>query len=330
MGLYGGNAPAPDPRIGDAAIRSAELGEEYLAFMRDQSDISNKWAEEDRTRYKSVYEPLQDQFIEEAQNYDTPEKRQERARQAVADVSQQAALTDDARKRDMMRMGVDPRSGRYAAGNRSADIQVGLAKAGAANTSRRQVEDQGRALRASAVNMGSGFAVNPATSLGLANNAAGSGFQGAMRGQGQMGNLLNTQYQQQMQQWNANQSATSGLMSGLGNLAGIALMSSKDFKTDKKPARGVLDALKEMPVEEWTYKEGMGDGGRHVGPYAEDFQKATGKGDGQTIPVVDAIGMTIGAVQELSEKVDDLAGGKKSATKKKPKKTGRGVLEAVA
>lgn len=69
-----------------------------------------------------------------------------------------------------------------------------------------------------------------------------------------------------------------------------------------------------MPVEEWRYKPDapMGDGGaaKHVGPMAQDFQKATGKGDGTTINVVDAIGTTLGAVQELDAKVDKLARGK--------------------
>lgn len=330
MGLYGGSAPSPDPAVGEAALRSAELGEDYLAWMKEQSAIANDWAAEDRSRYKSVYEPLQDQFIQEAQDYDSVERQSQRAREAVADVASQAALADDARKRDLARMGVDPRSGRAAASRRSTDLRVGLAKAGSANGARRQVEAEGRSLRASSVNMGSGFAVNPATSLQIANGAAASGFQGAMGGQAQKGSLLNTQYQQQLQQWSANSASASSMMSGIGSVAGMAVaLSSKDAKKDKKPARGVLDAVKRMPVEEWTYKEGQGDSGRHIGPYAEDFQAATGKGDGKTIPIVDAIGVTMGAVQELAEKVEQLGstgkpGGKKGRVKP------RSVLEATA
>lgn len=329
MGLYGGGAPAPDPRIGEAALKSAELGEDYLDWMKGQSEIANEWAAEDRKRYKSVYEPLQDQFIQEAQDYDTAERRSQKSREAVADVASQAALADDARKRDLARMGVDPRSGRARASDKSVDLRVGLAKAGAANTARRQVEAEGRSLRANAVNMGSGFAVNPATSLQIANNAGASGFQGAMNGQRQMGSLLNTQYQQQMQQWGANQASTNSMMSGFGSIAGMAVaMSSKEVKKDKAPARGVLEAVRKMPVEEWTYEAGVADGGRHIGPYAEDFKAATGKGDGKTIPLVDAIGVTMGAVQELAEKVDQIAGSGRGKGQK-PKRS-RGVLEAVA
>lgn len=309
MGLYTSSAPAPDPAIGEAAVASADLGKKYLNWMKKQSAISNEWADEDRSRYKSVFEPLQDQFITEAQEYDTPERRASVSQQAVADVAGQIDLAEQARERELARMGVDPTSGKGMASSQTADIKAGLAKAGAANTARRQVEAEGRALRAQAVNLGSGFAVNPATSLGMAGNSMSSGFQGAMQGYNQQGNLLNTQYQQQLQAWNANQASSGSLMSGLGSLAGMAFFaSSKDYKTNKRPVRGVLDALKEMPVESWDYKDGIADGGSHIGPYAEDFQKATGKGDGKTIPVVDAVGVTMGAVQELSDKVDDLAG----------------------
>jgi hypothetical protein len=291
-----------DPRIGEAALKSAELGEDYLAWMKDQSKISNAWADEDRGRYKSVFEPLQDQFIEEAQAYDTAERRGTAAREAVADVKTQSLMAKDAAGREMARMGVDPRSGRAAATTGAMTLREGLAAAGAANSARKQVESEGRALKANAVNLGSGFAVNPATSLGMSSSAMSSGFNGAMSGQNQMASLLTQQ--QQMK----NASADS-LWGGIGSVAGmgLAIFSSKDFKEDKKPARGVLEALNKMPVEEWTYKAGAGDEGRHVGPYAEDFKDATGKGDGKTIPVVDAIGVTMGAVQELSAKVDKIA-----------------------
>lgn len=103
------------------------------------------------------------------------------------------------------------------------------------------------------------------------------------------------------------------MMGGLGSVAGLGMslaMSSKDYKEDKRPARGVLEVANSMPVEEWSYKDGIADEGRHIGPYAEDFQAATGKGDGKTIPMQDMMGVTLGAVQELSRKVDKLEGGK--------------------
>lgn len=310
--------PKPDKRIGEAAVMSAKIGQDYLAFMKDQAAITNDWAATDRARYQETFVPLENAMIAEAQAYDTPEARASAATEAVADVRQQAAIARAGAERRSMAMGVTPDSGRYAGETRRGATSEALASAGAGNMARRQVEETGRSLRAGAVNLGRGFAINPATSMGLSNGAASSGFSGAMQGQAQMGSLLNTQYQQQMQGYQAKQSALGGLGSALGSAFGatngfgmlgpMALASSKDMKTDKKPVMGILDAVKEMPVEKWTYKDGAGDGKTHIGPYAEDFQAKTGLGDGKSISVIDALGVTMGAVKELAQKVDGMSG----------------------
>ena len=109
--------------------------------------------------------------------------------------------------------------------------------------------------------------------------------------------------------------ASSSMWGGIGQLAGMGTMafamSSKDFKEDKQPVDGALDAIESMPVEKWKYKEGIADESSHIGPYAEDFKEKTGLGDGKTINLVDGLGLTMKAVQELSEKVDTLSTNKK-------------------
>lgn len=295
--------PDPDPQIGAAALESARLGSEYLGFMRRQARITNRWAEEDRSRYNTVFQPLQDEFIADAQSYDTPERRAAAASAAVGDVRQQAEIARQSSERNLASMGIDPRSGAYAAEARRGASAESLAAAGAANAARRQVEATGDAKQAAAIDMGNGLAVNPAQSMGLSNNATSAGFNGAMGGQQQKGNLLNTQYQNQLQSWQARNSVMGGIGSALGMLGGAFIPSSKEIKTDKRPVKGALKALKDMPVEAWTYKPGNGDGKRHIGPYAEDFQKATGQGDGKSISLIDSIGITMAGIKELAEEV---------------------------
>ena len=332
MGKKGGSAPSPDPRIGEAAIMSAEIGQDYLDFMSEQAAISNQWAADDRARYRGVFEPLQDEYIRDAQaGPDYSEVRGD-VRRAGADATRQFSLAQGQEERRLAASGVDPASGRSREAARRSELTEALGTTGARNTTRltqrNRAEDKNDAEQANAINMGSGLAVNPATSLGLSNSAQGQGFQGAMQGQQQMGSLLNTQYQQQLQAWQGNQAQSASLWGGIGNLAGLALSnpaifpSSKDYKENKRPARGVLDALKKMPVEEWRYKKGIADEGQHIGPYAEDFQDATGRGDGKTIPVQDMMGVTMGAVQELADKVDRLESGGKA--RKRP--ASRGVI----
>lgn len=314
--MGGGKAPKPDPNIGKAAMKSAELGEQVMGWLQGQSEITNKWAEEDRGRWNETFKPLQDQYIADAQNWATPERREGRAEQAVADTRLQSRLADGTRMRQAMAMGVNPASGRFASATAKAGVDSALAAAGAGNLARRQVDQEAEGKLTNAINMGSGLAVNPATSMGLSNSALGGGGSAAMQGYNQQGSLLNTQYNQQLQAWQANQGGLSDLFGGIGALAGmVGFPSSKEFKRDKKPVKDgmALGAVRDMPIESWRYKEGVGDGGaqRMIGTYAEDFAAQTGAGNGKMIPAQTAIGLTMGAVKDLDRKLDRVIKGQK-------------------
>lgn len=361
-GGKGGSAPAPDPNIGYAALLQAQTGEKWLAFAEEQFAVgnerqkgidaltnqvtqaqldtmnqSNSWAKEDRGRYKSVFQPMEDKFIDEANNWDSAARQDKMAAEAKADVLASADQQRQASTRQLSAMGINPASGRFAGVNRAGETATALNAAGAQNQARNTVRTQGMALRADAINMGKGMASQASGAAGLGLNAGNSatgnaanannqwranqgvmtqGYQGAMQGYAGQASTLNSLYGNQLQGWNAQQQLNSanaaGLMSGIGTMAGlgIAAFSSKDYKEDKRPIDGALDAVNSMPVERWKYKDGISDGGEHIGPYAEDFQKATGAGDGKTINLVDGMGITMKAVQELSEKVDKLAGSK--------------------
>lgn len=353
-----GKAPSPDPNIGKAALMEAQLGAEWLKVAQEQFVVSNErnaeldalskrvteqqlssaeqaqtWATEDRARYKSVFQPLQDEMIAEAQKYGTQEYQDDAAAKARADVMASASAQAGQRERRMASMGVSPTSGRFAGVERAADTMVALGAASAENGARDLARNKALALKADAINLGNGLPSSAAGSLGLGVNAGSAaigtaavpinaynnslgilqgGYQTAMQGYRGQGQTLNNLYQNQLSAYQAQQQAGAGLFGALGSVAGAAmpfLLSSKDYKTDKLPAKGVLAKVRAMPVEEWSYKAGIADGGRHIGPYAEDFQAATGKGDGKTIPIVDAIGITLGAVKELDAKVDRMARG---------------------
>lgn len=308
----GGGGSKPDKQIGRAALENAQLGRDYLAFVRDQSEVTNRWADEDRSRSQTVFQPLEDRFIAEADAYDTPARREAAAREAAADVTQGFALARGQRQRQDMAMGINPASGRARETAMRDSNAEALARAGAVNLSRRQTEATGRQLRGAAIDMGRGLAVNPATSMGLSNSAMGSGVQTAMQGNRDVMSAFQHSDNVRMQAAQNRMQMIGSAAGGLGMIAGAAFgfLSSKKLKTDKaKPSLSALDAVRKMPVEEWRYKPGVEDGGaqKHIGPYAEDFQRATGKGDGLSIPAQDAIGVTMGAVQELAEKVDRLA-----------------------
>lgn len=82
--------------------------------------------------------------------------------------------------------------------------------------------------------------------------------------------------------------------------------SARAKKTAIEPVSpsGVLDAVRELDVCGWEFREG--DGSRHVGPMAGDFHDAFGLGDGESIPTVDADGVALAAIQGLADRLDEL------------------------
>lgn len=354
-----GDAPTPDPKIGEAALKSAQLGEQWLQFSKDQFAVSQtRQAEIDaltkklteqqlglgeqaiadanaaRDRYNTVFKPIEDQFVSEAANYGSPERQEAAAAEANADVQAAAARARGTATREAAAMGLDPNSGRFAAIRDAGETGTALAAAGAANNARQTVRDKGLAMKEAVVNLGKGlpsqaassaaFALgsgNSAQGLGLnANNAfmgstglMGQGFQGAQSGYGQQAGILNNLYNSQMRGYEAQQAESAALWGGLGTAAGMILgggtkpwiFSDEELKEGKKviPDGEALAKVEAMPVEEWRYKAGVADEGEHIGPYAGDFAEQTGLGDGHTIALQDAMGLTMRAVQDLAADV---------------------------
>jgi hypothetical protein len=359
------------------AADQRKLAEDQFAYTKEVTDEQRgiarehaQYAREDRERYNTVFKPVEDAFVEQASNYDTPERRAAAAAEAKSDVQTAAAEQRAAAQREAASMGVNPNSGRFQGLNRSADLGTALASAGAQNNARKEVEKTGLALKADVANLGRGLPAqssnaaamglnannaalsNSAAATGLGMNALGAGaagvgsavglnmnalgaslaaaqnnqglynsstgmmnagFSGAMQGYGGMAGTLQNQYNTQVGIWQTQQQMAAqnaaGLGSALGGIVGLAFMSDEDAKEAKTeiPDGAALEAVKNMPVEEWSYKPGIADEGRHVGTYAQDFQRETGKGDGKSIPAQDAIGITMKAVQDLDTKIEKIA-----------------------
>lgn len=380
MGM-GGSSAKSDPMVGIASIMQAQaaqaqvqLGQDWLSFSKEQFGIANErqkeidvltkqvtgqqirsmtnanqWAEEDRTRWKDKFLPLQDKYIDKASNWDSAEKQAAAAAEAKADVQNSIAEQKAQSERAMAANGVRPDSGQYAGLDRATQLQGGLASAGAQNQARKQLRNEAMALQGDALNIGSNLPSQAGSFLGTGmqagNSAVGNninnqnswranigimntGFEGAMTGWNNSANIWRNIGKDRTDMLNYSDKmraeSMQGLMGGAGQLFGAVLgMSSKEAKEDKREVRGVLEALKEMPVESWRYKqEAVDDGGEpHVGTYAEDFKKATGLGDGKSINLMDAIGVTMGAVKELAEKVESIKGGSDGDEKSAPKRT---------
>jgi hypothetical protein len=356
-GGKGGSAP-DNSGMNAAALAQAELSKEQLAWAKDiyaqqapdraaSAQRANKVSDaqlasmtqndaiaKDYNDYaKGTFRPLEQKMVADAQAYDTPERQQAKANEAIAGVESQFAKTQESQQRNMSRMGVNPNSGKWGA---SFGMDAAKAKAGAAQAARNQVETQGYARKSDAANLGRGLASSQATSAGVALNAGNAasangqavnninaqgnsimtqGFSGASNSMASSGSL----YGQSAQIQNTANANNNAQMAAIGQTAGAMFaMSDVRLKTDirgLKP-KAALDAINNTPVSKWTYKEGSkaDDGGKeHIGPMAQDVQATMGDKaapNGTAIDLISMNGVTMAAIQELSNKVDKLAGSK--------------------
>jgi hypothetical protein len=233
---------------------------------------------------------------------------------AIAEATAQASFANQARQSGINESALQAQ---FGAGARQQAVNELLSNAGLANQARAAaIQEQllGRQVPLQELQTYAGFAPG----LGMQQFPGTPNYQVAPA---DVTGATNNQFNAQMNAYNQAQqsrNATTGALAGtFGSIAGAALpfifSSDEDMKRDMRPvdAEAVLDMVRMMPTSEWSYKpeaQAMGQpGGRHIGPMAQDFRRITGKGDGRSIPVVDAFGMLLTATKALADKVERVA-----------------------
>lgn len=316
-----------------AAAKANAVSDAQLASMQQNDAISK-----DYWNYQqSTFRPMERAIVDAAQTYDTEARRDQKAGEAIADVQQQIDAAQGQQMRQLARMGVNPNDGKFAAMSNQMSMAGALGKAQAANKAREGVELQGYARKMDAANLGRNLASNQATSAGVALNAGnsaantggmalsqaqnatnqvGQGFNTAIQGNNSAGNIYGQVAQME--------SKDSGIMGALGGVAGqfagskagstmiAGFLSDKNAKKNVKPISDeqALQAVEKTPVSEWTYKDGEGDGGAHIGPMAQHVRATMGEQaapGGKQIDPITMNGINMAAIAALSRKVDKLA-----------------------
>lgn len=198
-------ADAPDNTGANAAaVENARLSKESLDFYkaemartqdtRDEATrIANETAnlqlgaaktgiaqaQEAYDYQQSTFRPVEQQLVSMAQNFDTPERREAEAAQAVADVNMSASANRTATMRELARRNGSLSGGRALALADSQDIGAAKAAGTAANTARRSIEQQGWARMSDVANLGRNISSNQATTQSVANQSGSSAVQAA-------------------------------------------------------------------------------------------------------------------------------------------------------
>lgn len=203
------NAPAPDPRLVEAQIKSMNVQDqsiqELLGLQREMQPLQREQLEfglesartaaresaDDRQWMlgrRSALQGAQDDIAAEADQFDTEGKREELAGQAISDVNQAFDAVRGQQSRDLGRMGVAPGSGRAMALDGQTRIAQALEQARAGTQTRRQARDEGRMLKRGVADMLAGYP-------GMASAQTGAGVNYATAGVG----LTNASMAGQMQ-----------------------------------------------------------------------------------------------------------------------------------
>lgn len=221
----GPDAPAPDPKIGEAASANAAVSKESLDFYKTiyERDIApaqkrdldmrealiadtrsnlqqqRKFAEDQNAYYKDTFQPIEKKMAQEAMDYDSDANVNRRMGIASAGVNQQFSNARGQGMRALSRYGIGLNPEAFARENQKLTTSQALASSGAQTGAAFDTQDKAIALRAGAANFGRNMPNTAATYYSNSNNAAATasgissgGINNIATGTGVMGQGFNT------------------------------------------------------------------------------------------------------------------------------------------
>lgn len=244
MGSKGSSAPAPDPRLVEAQIKSmgkqddamdwisqnakdlAPMQKEQMQLGLDSAQTAYQQSQEDRKfalGKRAQLAGLQDGMANDAASFSTEAKSEELAGKAGADVAHGFANAREQSARAQARMGVNPNSGRALATSNQLEMAQAGAIAGARTNARSQALATKFSLADRATNALAGY---PAMSLQTAGSGAAIGASGI--------NLANTS----LGGLNSGAQTIGSLASQQGSNANGMFNAQAGFKTGQDNAAG--------------------------------------------------------------------------------------------
>ena len=204
-GGKGSSAPAPDPQMGEAALRQVALSEqkwadyqnserpwlqglanEALGIQRRTADSSAALTDyqlanmkRNDSRYWDVAVPYENALLEDVKRFDSAGYKDQQVASAMGDVQSAGTRSLAQGMRAMARMGVNPNSGKFQAGVAEGQLGQAAALANAANKTRMAADQIGLSTKMQMYGGMKGLAGLGATNAGLATNAMGTGLSAA-------------------------------------------------------------------------------------------------------------------------------------------------------
>ena len=227
----GGSAPAPDPNIGLAQKKMAEISDEYLtqwktevwpamkeAAQKQETRADEQFAidKEIQTKQIEAADKTMAEFnrnagnreaiYKEAEDYNTPQNKERIAAEAIGDIKTSFGVQAADLERRNQSYGINPTSGRSIATQNATGVMQAATEASAATRARNAAEQLGWAKKMDAIGLSQGQFGNQATSSALALNAGNQALQSGqvtMGNYGALGNSMSQSASTANQGWNS-------------------------------------------------------------------------------------------------------------------------------
>ena len=257
------SAPAPDPRMAEAANRQLDLAEEQwqdyianerpmirnlaneaLGIQRSTAERSNALTDYqlenmrfNDNRYRTVGIPFEDQLLQDVNRFDSQGYKDQQVAAAMGDVQQGFSGAAEQQRRGLARMGVNPNSGKFAAANANMGFEQAKAMANAANKTRMAADQIGLSTKMSMYGGMKGLAGLGNANASLAQGAMGTGLATA----GGINSAANNLVSANNATFGSTMSGMSAGISGLGNYTQLG-QSAAQMNNASDPMGTILGA----------------------------------------------------------------------------------------
>lgn len=249
--------------------RLNELSQQVQEQLIESGEFNNLASKDYYNYMQETFRPLEKSIVKDAQDYDTAGRREAEASKGLSDVRQGFDTQRQIALRNKERSGVNPNSGNAMALGNQLDTQEAIASADAVNSGRTRAEMTGKAMKMDAASLGRNLPSNQATSQQIANSSAsaglnaglagaandraglsvyGTGVDAATRGLSTQADILQRQYNGQLQAYQAKQASNDSAWGNIGSLVGTGAAIFGGFKDG-----GLVD-LKEIGLDSITPK----------------------------------------------------------------------------
>lgn len=230
--------------IGGALLSDDSGAEAANASAADSNRLQAEIARDQWERYQTIYAPLEEGMVREAQNYDSPENFARAAGDASATVSSQFSK---ARDRLTRTPGLDPSTPGAQAGLMGLELSQAAVDATQQNAARQKVKDTAYARKTDALSLGKGL---PATASSMLATSASNNLN--------MANAGTNQAAGQAAAWGrvadrVFSSPTTSNWLGSGSTAGYALGLSNVSPSNVAAANNTSDPIAALNSSQgWT------------------------------------------------------------------------------